>query len=99
MPRGCLSGGVCMGRGKGVCLGGVCLGGVYLGCVCPKGCLPGEGGVCLGMSAWGGVCPGGVFLGESAPPPAVDRMTEACEIIAFPQLLLLTVKIETISQS
>ena len=51
----------------GACLpGGVCLEGVYLG------------GVCLGVSAvvsaQGGVC-------HTAPPPPVNRITDACENI------------------
>ena len=41
-----------------------------------------EGGVCLG-----GVCPGVVTF------PSVDRMTDACENISFPQKLLRTVNI------
>ena len=138
----CPGGGICLGRGKGVCLrvsvwGGVCPRGVFPRGVCPGGCLPRRvsaqgglpeegggclpGGVCLSRllprevcprgvfpwgSAWGGVrvsalsvsVPGGVFLGESAPPSPVDRTTDACENITFPQLLLLTVKIETITQ-
>ena len=47
-------------------------------------CLPG-GGVCLGR---------GVCLRRSArgfTPHSVDRMTDTCENITFPQLLLRTV--------
>ena len=42
------------------------------------------------VSARGGL-PRGVHL------PPVDRMTDACENITFPQLLLRTVKIPTLS--
>ena len=45
------------------------------------GCLP-EGGVCLG-----GVWTAGVY---TSPIPPVDRMTDACENISFPQILLQT---------
>ena len=38
----------------------------------------------LEVSTRGGCLPGGVHL----PPPPVDRMTDACENITFPQLLL-----------
>ena len=58
-------------------------------CVCPwRGCLP--GGVCVG----GGVCLGDVCLGgvHLPFPPTLDRMTDACENITFPQLLLRRVK-------
>ena len=37
----------------------------------------------LEVSTRGGCLPGGVHL-----PPPVDRMTDACENITFPQLLL-----------
>ena len=50
-------------------------------------CLPG-GGWCLPR----GICPGKVSAhggGVSARPP-VDRMTDACENITFPELLLQT---------
>ena len=78
------------GGGGGCLLGGVCLLGEVSACrggVClPGGCLPARGVVCLG-----GVClPGGVHL----PPPR--GQTDTCENITFPQLLLRTVKINTI---
>ena len=46
------------------------------------------GGVCLpsGVSAQGGVCLGGVH-------PPVNWITDTCENITFPQLLLWTVGI------
>ena len=53
----------------------------------PVGCsahLWGDG-VCRGVSGQGGLPKGGVHL------PPVDRMTDACENITFPQLLLRTV--------
>ena len=49
----------------------------------PRGCLPVGGGLPGGVSDIGG----GVHL------PPVDRMTDTCENITFPQLLLRTVKI------
>ena len=55
--------------------GGVCPGGVYTGECLPKGCLP---GVCIP------VCNG-------ADIPHVDRMTDRCKNITFPQLCLRTV--------
>ena len=75
LPGGCLPGGACPRRGC-IYLGGVCPGDI-----CSGVCLPRE------VSAQGDVCPGGVCPGVSAtPPPAVDRMTDACENITFPQL-------------
>ena len=54
---------------------------------------PGQEGVCLG-----GWLPRGCLPGESAQggydSPPVDRMTDACENITFPQLLLRTAKIK-----
>ena len=59
-----------------------------------------------GVSARGGVCPGGYLsrervsawevsawgcLPRGCTPPPVDRMTDTCENITFPQLLLRTV--------
>ena len=45
--------------------------------------------VAVAVSGWGGGClPRGVY---TFPP--VDRMTDACENITFPQLLLRTVKV------
>ena len=72
--------GGCLPRG-GVCPGWeVCLGGCLPQGVCLWGvCLPRRWGV-LSES----VCSGGVH-------PLVDRMTDACENITFPQLLLRTV--------
>ena len=66
------------------------------GCLLPgEGCLPGVG--CL--LGWGGCLPdGGCLPGHGVLPGQgvhlpVDRMTDACENITFPQLLLRTVKI------
>ena len=55
------------------------------GCL-PSGCL--HIGVCPGV---GGSLPGGEVLPRGCTPPSVDRMTDACENITFPQLLLRTV--------
>ena len=89
--RGCASWGVYL-------LGGVPARGVYL----PRGVYLLRGGV----PAWGCTYPGRVYLpsgvGLSAPggvsqhalgqtPPPVNRITDACENITFPQLLLRTV--------
>ena len=41
----------------------------------------------------GDVCPGGCLPGGVYTSPPVDRMTDACENISFPQLLLWTVMI------
>ena len=50
----------------------------------------GTGGVSArGVSAQEGVCPGGCLSGVYTSPP--DRMTDVCENITFPQLLLRTV--------
>ena len=73
--------------GGGVCPGGVCLvvsageggSGFYLGGCLPRGCLP-----------KGGVCPRGVHL-----PLPVNRNTDRCKSITFPQLRLRTVTIQT----
>ena len=66
----------------------------------PVGCVPSAAGrlggrVSVGGCPPGGVCPGGclpggVCLGGAHLPP-VDRMSDACENITFPQLLLRTV--------
>ena len=53
----------------------------------PVGCIPSAAVPFRG----GGVWPGGY-----KPPPSVDGMTDACENITFPQLLLRTVKIQTL---
>ena len=67
------------------------------GGVCPGGCLPWEvstcgvfaqgvfaqGGCLRGEWVGGGVCP--VHAGIHTPPH-VNRMTDACENITFPQL-------------
>ena len=93
LPRGCLPKGV---SAKSC----VCPRGDYQrGCL-PRGvsvqggCLPKEG-VCLGrVCSRGCVCPGGVCLGGRCllrRVVSVDRMTDACESITFPQLLLRTV--------
>ena len=39
----------------------------------------------------GGVCPGGVCLGGVCTDPPVNRITDRCKNITFPQLLLWTV--------
>ena len=68
----------CSGRRRGGCLpGGVCQG------VLPRGCLPREGVVpASGVSAKGIVC---LSVGWDTHTP-LDRMTDACENITFPQL-------------
>ena len=85
---------MCTVRSSSRLLGWGCLPG---GCL-PGGCLP-RGvsawvGVCLGGICPGGVCPGGCLsqhaLGQTLPP--VDRMTDRCKNIIFPQLRLRTVK-------
>ena len=80
LGRECLSGGVCL---LGGCLpGGVCPG----GCL-PGGCLPARGrGVCLGA-----FCPGGVYIS----PLWTEFLTHACENIAFLQLRLQTVNMNS----
>ena len=94
MPGGCLSGGVCLVR----CLpGGVYLGGVWGG-VCPRGYLP-QGclprGGCMSMCVClGGCLPRGRGLPEGCTPPPlllVNRMTDRCKNINFPQHRLRTV--------
>ena len=61
-----------------------------LSCVC-LGVSALEGGLPRGRGfARGVVCPWGVCMGVYTPSP-VDRMTDACENITFPQLLLRTV--------
>ena len=77
--------------GAGCLPGGVCLG------VSAQG-VSAQGGVCLGVSAQGvsaqgGVCAGGCLpRGVSTPPPLLTEfLTQACENITFPQLLLRTV--------
>ena len=74
----------CSGRRWGA---SVCRGMCLSSGVSARRCLPG-----------GGVCPGrclrrGVFIPActGADPPLVNRFTDACENITFPQLLLLTV--------
>ena len=54
-------------------------------------CVSAQGG-CLprGVSAWGGSAQGGVHL-----TPWTEFLTDACENITFPQLLLRTVKMQT----
>ena len=49
------------------------------GCVREGVCVRGDG------------CPGGVCVGGGGCFTPVDRMTDACENITFPQLLLRTV--------
>ena len=75
------------------CLGWGCVsarGGVGGGCL-PAGSVRG-GGLCPGggVSAQGSVCLGAVHL------PPVGRMTDACENITFPQLLLRMVIIPNV---
>ena len=70
----------CLPR-KGVCSGGGCLRGRR--CVC-------QGGVCVCL---GGVCPGGVSPSACWDThPSVNRMTDACENINFPQLLRAVIR-------
>ena len=103
LPRGCLSRGyVCLGSvSAGGCLHrGVYLGVSALGVSAQGGCLPSivsaQGGVCLAGVCLGGVCLGwGAYPGGCTPPP-VDRMTDACENITFPQLLLRMVKMSVV---
>ena len=64
--------------------------------LCPRGCLP-RGGVCPGKSVQGclpggggGGLPRGCLPRRGVRPP-VDRQTQACENIPFPQVLLRTV--------
>ena len=78
--------------GGGVCLGGVCLEGV-----CPGGCLPGNispggslpRGYLPGVSDQGkcvfpGVSAQGSLPGWGVCHPPVNRITDACENITFP---------------
>ena len=70
-------------------LGGVCPGGVS---ACWSRCLPARGlSACQGVSAQGGCLPA---RGCTSPPSC--GQTDTCENITFTQLLLLTVKINTI---
>ena len=68
------------------CRGGVSAQGVVCpgGGVCPGHVCPG-GAVCLGGVYLGGVCLGGVHH------PRTEFLTDACESITFPQLLLWVV--------
>ena len=68
---------------------------VYLSMHWAGGCLPGDGGVCLGD-----VCPGesarkgaGVSQHALKQKPPMNRMTDRCKNITFPQLRSRTVKI------
>ena len=88
-PGGCLPRGNTWGMSaQGVSAwGGVCRAGWLLGDVCW------EGGCLLG-----GVCPGGCLprgcVSQHAPladTPPVERMTDRCKNITFPQLRLRTV--------
>ena len=54
---------------------------------------------CNGRLGGGGVLPGGLCLAGMCTPPPVDRMTDACENITFPQLLLRTAKSPIIMES
>ena len=98
--RVCSQGGVCSGGWSapgGSAPGGVCSGGVAalggcllqgvsaLGGVCSQGggcLLPRGGGV--GVCSWWGVVASKHALRQT--PPAVNRITHACENIALPQL-------------
>ena len=68
----------------------------------PIGCLPSAAVAVSGrVSSIGGCLPRVVCLGKvytpgprGRHPHPVDRMTDTCESITFPQLLLLTVKIK-----
>ena len=68
----------------------------------PIGCLPSAAVAVSGrVSSIGGCLPRVICLGEvytpgprGRHPDPVDRMTDTCESITFPQLLLLTVKIK-----
>ena len=74
-PGGCLSRG-CLPRGR--CLtGGVCLG------VSAQGCLPGA--VCPGSACQSRGC---LPRGCLPDPPLVNRMSDRCKNITFPQLRL-----------
>ena len=91
---------VCVCVSRGVCASR------YV-CVCPGGCLP-RGWECV----HGGVCPRGICPGVcvsredvskmvvrggvSATQPPVNKMTDACESIRFPQILLRTVTTESL---
>ena len=71
---------VCWDGGWGVCQGGVCRG------VSVQG-VSAQGVSALGVSAWRGVYPG-MHWGRHPP---VNRMTDRCKSITFPQLRLRTV--------
>ena len=102
----CLLGGVCPGGclPRGLSAWGVSAwGGVWLGGVCPEGCLAGgvcPWGVCPGVCVpgvclpRGGCLPRGVYTPgpRGRHPQPVNRITDRCKNITFPQLLLRTVK-------
>ena len=94
IPVGCIPSaavaicwGGCLPRGLSA-RGGVCPGG---GGVCPGGICPGRGCLSRGVSPVG-VCPGGVYPSMHwGRHPPVDRMTDRCKNITFPQVHLCTV--------
>ena len=87
--RDCVCPGGCLAKGQWCLPGGVCPD-AWGGCL-PRGCLPGG---CLPRV---GVCPWGVVSdqlhrgGGVCQTPPVNRLTDVCENITFPQLLLRTV--------
>ena len=96
----CLPRGLVSAQGEGVSTQGVSAqGGVRPGGGSSQGGFAWLSVCPGGVSAQGGVLPGGVCPGGCLPDPhprPVDRMTDACENITFPQLLLRTVtRLET----
>ena len=76
----CSSGGVCS-RGWVSALGGVCS--VGWGCLLPVGGVCSQGDVCSRGSAHRG---GGIPACTEADIPRVNRMTDRCKILPWPQL-------------
>ena len=92
LPRGGVCPGGCLpGAGGGVCPGGFLPRGVSAWVVSQESVCPG------GVSAWGvshsgGVCLRGVVSEHALrQTPPVNRMTDRCKNITFPQLRLRTV--------